>query len=43
MVINGDARSLDNGSYGSFPKLGDPNMDPKILESLILGPLKRYP
>ena len=43
MVIQGDTRSLDNGSYGTFPKSGDPNIDPKILESLILGPPKKVP
>ena len=28
---------------GSFPKPGDPNMDPKILLFLLRGPPKRYP
>ena len=30
-------------TYGSFSRLGYPNIDPNILESLLWGPPKRYP
>ena len=29
--------------YGSFPKYGDPNIDPQVLQSLLWGLPKSYP
>ena len=29
--------------YGSFPESGDPNIDPKILQSLLWDPPKKVP
>ena len=29
--------------FGSFPRYGDPNIDPKIIESLLLGPPRKVP
>ena len=40
---DGKYQIVESEAYGSFPKSGDPNIDPKILESLLLGPPKRDP
>ena len=34
---------LDLGSYGSFPKSEDPNIDPKHIIVLIMGTPKKVP